>query len=74
MGLCLGSLIMVNIAKFLLGVKQEASQVSWASKNEVLGFLFVVILIITCMSILFCCVDFVFLRLIKIILRVIYEI
>ncbi|WDM85542.1 preprotein translocase subunit SecE [Ehrlichia sp. JZT12] len=65
---------MSSIAKFLLGVKQEASQVSWASKNEVIGFLFIVILIITFMSILFCCVDFVFLRLIKIILGVIYEI
>ncbi|RZB12551.1 preprotein translocase subunit SecE [Ehrlichia minasensis] len=65
---------MSNITKFLLGVKQEALQVSWASKNEVIGFLFVVILIITFMSILFCSVDFLFLKLIKIILGVIYEI
>ncbi|ABD44521.1 preprotein translocase, SecE subunit [Ehrlichia chaffeensis str. Heartland] len=65
---------MNNIAKFLLGVKQEALQVSWASKNEVIGFLFIVILIITFMSVLFCCVDFLFLKLIKIVLGVIYEI
>ncbi|AHC38997.1 preprotein translocase subunit SecE [Ehrlichia muris] len=65
---------MSNIAKFLLGVKQEALQVSWASKNEIVGFLFIVILIITFMSILFCCVDFLFLKLIKIVLGVIYEI
>ncbi|MCZ6901327.1 MAG: preprotein translocase subunit SecE, partial [Rickettsia endosymbiont of Ixodes persulcatus] len=43
---------MSNIAKFLLGVKQEALQVSWASKNEIVGFLFIVILIITFMSVL----------------------
>ena len=65
---------MSNVTKFLLGVKQEALQVSWASKNEVGGFLFVVILIITFMSILFCSVDFLFLKFIKIILGVIYEI
>ncbi|KJV63348.1 MULTISPECIES: preprotein translocase subunit SecE [Ehrlichia] len=65
---------MSNIAKFLLGVKQEALQVSWASKNEIVGFLFIVILIITFMSVLFCCVDFLFLKLIKIVLGVIYEI
>ncbi|AAZ68214.1 preprotein translocase subunit SecE [Ehrlichia canis] len=65
---------MSNVTKFLLGVKQEALQVSWASKNEVVGFLFVVILIITFMSILFCSVDFLFLKFIKIILGVIYEI
>ena len=65
---------MSNVTKFLLGVKQEALQVSWASKNEVIGFLFVVILIITFMSILFCSVDFLFLKFIKIILGVIYEI
>ena len=65
---------MSNIAKFLLGVKQEALQVSWASKNEVVGFLFIVVLIITFMSILFCCVDFLFLKFIKIVLGVIYEI
>ncbi|GAT75978.1 preprotein translocase subunit SecE [Ehrlichia ruminantium] len=65
---------MNSIAKFLLSVKQEALHVSWASKNEVIGFLFIVVLIIIFMSILFCCVDFLFLRLIKIVLGVIYEV
>ncbi|MGN7618986.1 MAG: preprotein translocase subunit SecE [Ehrlichia sp.] len=55
----IGGLIMsTSVAKFLLGVKQEALRVSWASKSEVMGFLFVLILIIAVMSVLFCCVDF----------------
>ncbi|KJV69564.1 preprotein translocase subunit SecE [Candidatus Neoehrlichia procyonis] len=60
------------INKFLYSVKHEALQVSWASKNEIMMFLLIVILVITFASILFCCVDFLFLKLIRIVLEVIY--
>ena len=62
-----------NFAKFLLEVKQEVLQVSWATRKEVFVFLWVVVLTVVASSILFSCVDFVFLRLVKIMLGVIYE-
>ncbi|AGR78993.1 preprotein translocase, SecE subunit [Anaplasma phagocytophilum str. CR1007] len=62
-----------SFAKFLLDVKQEVYQVSWASRKEVLVFLLVVILTVALSSVLFSCVDFVFLRLVKVMLGVIYE-
>ncbi|WP_249548736.1 preprotein translocase subunit SecE [Anaplasma phagocytophilum] len=62
-----------SFAKFLLDVKQETCQVSWASRREVLVFLLVVILTVALSSVLFSCVDFVFLRLVKVMLGVIYE-
>ncbi|QJC27794.1 preprotein translocase subunit SecE [Anaplasma platys] len=62
-----------GFAKFLLEVKQEVLQVSWASRKEVFVFLWVVVLTVVASSFLFSCVDFVFLRLVKIMLGVIYE-
>ncbi|WP_010263087.1 preprotein translocase subunit SecE [Anaplasma marginale] len=61
-----------SFARFLCDVKQEALQVSWASRKEVSVFLLIVLLTVVVSSILFSCVDFVFLRLVKIALGVVY--
>ncbi|MFV9838697.1 MAG: preprotein translocase subunit SecE [Aaplasma endosymbiont of Hyalomma asiaticum] len=62
-----------NVARFLFDIRQEISQISWASRREVVVFLLIVVLSVAASSVLFGCVDFVFLRLVKIMLGVIYE-
>ena len=62
-----------NIARFLFDIRQEISQISWASRREVVVFLLIVVLSVAASSVLFGCVDFVFLRLVKVMLGVIYE-
>ncbi|MDB1135351.1 preprotein translocase subunit SecE [Candidatus Anaplasma sp. TIGMIC] len=62
-----------NFARFLLDVRQEILQVSWASRKEVMVSLTVVVISVALSSVLFSCVDFVFLRLVKVMLGVIYE-
>ncbi|ACZ49520.1 preprotein translocase subunit SecE [Anaplasma centrale str. Israel] len=61
-----------SFTRFLCDVRQEVLQVSWASKREVLVFLLIVLMTVVVSSILFSCVDFVFLRLVKIVLGVVY--
>ncbi|MFV9924107.1 MAG: preprotein translocase subunit SecE [Anaplasma ovis] len=64
--------MMGSFARFLCDVKQEVLQVSWASRREVFVFLLIVLLTVIVSSVLFSCVDFVFLRLVKIALGVVY--
>ena len=61
-----------SFARFLCDVRQEVLQVSWASRREVFVFLLIVLLTVIVSSVLFSCVDFVFLRLVKIALGVVY--
>ncbi|MEH0831375.1 preprotein translocase subunit SecE [Anaplasma bovis] len=58
---------------FFEEMRQEVSQVAWATKGEVLIFLLIVVTSVIASSVLFSFVDFVFLRLVKIVLGVIYE-
>ncbi|MCU7611327.1 preprotein translocase subunit SecE [Anaplasma capra] len=61
-----------SFARFLCDVKQEVSQISWASRREVFVFLLIVLLTVIASSVVFSCVDFVFLRLVKMVLGVVY--